>query len=191
MVVFQIGMALVVLTVAGLLGRSLRELEHLDTGFAPDELTIVELAWPQEKFDTPAKVDALYDRLIPRLEALPDVASASPVNVAPFTGAAAGWDGVFTPQASSGSTEPAVLNLAVVGAGYFRTLGLPVVLGRSITAADSRREPAGRCHQRRCGAAILARSESPRQAGRVGREEAGGLVDRRRPRSGDAVPRDP
>jgi len=136
LVVFQIGMALVVLTVAGLLGRSLRELEHLDTGFAPDELTIVELAWPQEKFDTSAKVDALYDRLIPRLEALPGVASASPVNVAPFTGAAAGWDGVFTPQASSGSTEPAVLNLAVVGEGYFQTLGLPVVLGRSITSAD-------------------------------------------------------
>jgi putative ABC transport system permease protein len=141
LVVFQISVALVVVAAAGLLGRTLRELERLNTGFAADGLTVLQLAWPQEKFDTAGKVGALYDRLIPRIEALPDVVSAAPVNIEPFTGATAGWDGRFIAEGTSVRNRAPVLNMAVVGPAYFRTLGIPVLRGRSFTDADRERSP--------------------------------------------------
>lgn len=136
LVVFQIGLALLVLIAAGLLTRTLRELGRLDTGLAADHLTVLQLAWPLDKFNTPERVITLYDRLIPAIEALPGVVAAAPVNIAPFTGATAGWDGRFISRGSASAERGPVLNMAVVGAGYFRSLGIPVLRGRGFADAD-------------------------------------------------------
>ena len=139
LVVFQIGLALVVLTAAGLLARSVRALERLTMGFTAEHVAVLQLAWPAEKFGTAEQVGALYDRLVSRLDALPDVIAAAPVNVAPFTGATAGWDGNFVAEGRTRTDQGAALNLAVVGSEYFRSLGVPVLLGRGFTEADRER----------------------------------------------------
>jgi len=136
LVVFQIGLALVVLNAAGLLGRTVRALERVSMGFTAEHVAVLDLAWPQQKFDSAERVSALYDRLIPPIEALPGVIGAAPVNIAPFTGATAGWDGRFVAERRAAHGPGAVLNLAVVGEDYFRSLGLPVLLGRGFTARD-------------------------------------------------------
>jgi putative ABC transport system permease protein len=141
LVVFQIGLALLVLTAAGLLTRTVRELGRLDTGFAADHLTVLQLAWPREKFGSPERVSALYDRLIPAIEALPGVVAAALLNMAPFTGATAGWDGRFVARGSASADRGPVLNMAVVGSGYFRSLDLPVLRGRGFTDADREGSP--------------------------------------------------
>ena len=118
LVVFQIGLALIVLTAAGLLARSVRALEQLTMGFTAEHVAVLQLAWPEEKFDTPERVSALYDRLVSRIDALPGVIAAAPVNVAPFTGATAGWDGHFVAEGRTRKDQAAALNLAVVGSEY-------------------------------------------------------------------------
>ena len=139
MVVFQVGLAVVVLFAAGLLGRTLQQLQKIDTGFATDHVAILELSWPEKKFDTPGRVAAFYDRLLSRVQALPDVASAAPVNVVPFTGATGGWDGSFV---ADGQPDKApVFNLAVVGASYFETLGIRPRRGRTFNEADREGSP--------------------------------------------------
>jgi predicted permease len=136
LVVFQIGLALLVLTAAGLLTRTLRELGRLNTNLAADQLTVLQLAWPLDKFSSPERVIALYDGIIPAIEALPAVVAAAPVNIAPFTGATAGWDGRFIARGSASAERGPVLNMSVVGSGYFRSLGIPVLRGRGFTDRD-------------------------------------------------------
>ena len=138
LVVLQVAVAIVVLGTAGLLGRSLRNLERLDVGFSGDRVAILQLGWPHEKFNSPDKVSALHDVLIVRIGALPDVESVAAVNVAPFTGATAGWDGWFVVEgkpAANPATTP-VFSMAVVGAEYFRTFGIQLLRGRGFTDAD-------------------------------------------------------
>ncbi|MPZ19444.1 MAG: FtsX-like permease family protein [Luteitalea sp.] len=143
LVVFQIALAVIVLVAASLLGRSLRELERLDMGFISDRLAIVQLARPGTKFESPAQVRALYDRLIPRLEALPGVVSVASLSLMPFGGAMGGIDGHFVaegkPEAAE-ATRP-LLNMEVVGPGYFRTLDIPLLRGRPLTDADRENSP--------------------------------------------------
>ena len=57
LVVFQTGLALLVLIAAGLLTRTLRELGRLDTGLAADHVTVLQLAWPLDKFDNSPERD--------------------------------------------------------------------------------------------------------------------------------------
>jgi predicted permease len=134
MVVFQVALAVFVLFVAGLLGRTLQALHAIDTGLEADHVTVVELSLPDTKFATGERVAALYERLLPRIRALPGVTSVATVNVVPFTGATAGWDGPFVAE---GQSSPApVFNFAVVGAEYFETMGIRLRGGRAFDKND-------------------------------------------------------
>jgi len=133
LVVFQMALAVFVLFVAGLLGRTLQSLYAIDTGLDADHVTVVELSWPDAEFSN-QKVASMYDRLLSQIKALPGVTSAATVNVVPFTGAAGGWDGRFVAEGAE-SASP-MLNLAVVGDEYFETMGIRIRGGRGFDAAD-------------------------------------------------------
>ena len=133
LVVFQMALAVFMLFVAGLLGRTLQSLHAIDTGLDADHVTVVELSWPDDKFSN-QRVAALYENLLPKLKALPGVTSAATVNVVPFTGATGGWDGRFVAE-GEGSASP-VLALAVVGAEYFETMGIRIRDGRGFDTTD-------------------------------------------------------
>jgi putative ABC transport system permease protein len=133
-VVCQVALAVVVLFVAGLLGRSLAHLQTIPMGLATNDVAVVELSWPQQKFSRPEQVRAFYDRLMPSIATLPGVASAAPVNVVPFTGATGGWDGRFVVEAHPERSP--VLTLSVVGASYFETAGITLRSGRTFQDSD-------------------------------------------------------
>jgi len=134
MAIFQVGLAVFVLFFSGLLGRTLQALHAIDTGLEVARIAVVELSLPEKKFATGERVAAMYERLLPRIEALPGVTSVATVNVVPFTGATAGWDGPFVAE---GQSSPApVLNFAVVGSAYFETMGVQLRSGRAFDKND-------------------------------------------------------
>ncbi len=134
LVVCQVSLAVVVLFAAGLLIRSLRQLEDIDTGLDIDRLAIVELGWPDSKFRNAALVGAFYDRLLSRIAVLPGVVSTAPVNVVPFTGATGGWDGRFVAEGQPDNGQ--VFSLSVVGEDYFPTMGIRLRRGRAFEPSD-------------------------------------------------------
>ena len=79
LVVGQIALALLMLSAAGLITRSLMKLERVDLAFDPTRLLVAELALPYEGFGDTRKQIALLDRLLPRLEAVPGVRAVTPV----------------------------------------------------------------------------------------------------------------
>jgi putative ABC transport system permease protein len=138
----QVALALVVLSAAGLIAKSLVKLERAELSLEPSSLLIGELAVRYDQHDNAAKQRALLERLLPQLRAIPGVRGVSPVVAVPFAGSAA-WDG--RPAADGQSAEQIaanpMLNMDVVAPDYFKTLGIPVLRGRGFTDADRERTP--------------------------------------------------
>jgi putative ABC transport system permease protein len=139
----QVALALLVLSAAGLIARSLIALERADLAFEPSNLLIAELALPREQFDDAERQHALLERLVPALRAIPGVSAVSPIVAVPFSGSH-GWDG--RPSADGQSPEEAaanpMLNMEVVTPDYFAALGVPVLHGRAFTDSDGAGGPA-------------------------------------------------
>jgi predicted permease len=133
----QVALAVLVLSAAGLLARSLMKLERVDLAFEPSRLAIVELALPPERFDQPKQQVALLERLLPRVEAIPGVRAVSPVLTAPFVAAG----GIFGQIPAEGQTAEEksrnpTLIFEVVTPNYFSTFGVRILRGRGFTDAD-------------------------------------------------------
>src|SRR5207302_10070550 len=75
----QVALAVVVLSGAGLLARSLDRLQRIDLGYRADRLSLLWLAVPVSRADAAAKFTALLDRIPPALHALPGVTAITPV----------------------------------------------------------------------------------------------------------------
>src|SRR5213595_2642486 len=138
----QLALALLVLSAAGLIARSLIKLERAELSFEPSHVLIGDLTLRYDPFDTPAKQRALLERLLSQVRAIPGVRAASPVVAVPFSGSG-GWDG--KPQAEGQSAEQTaanpMLNMEVVTPDYFATLGISVRRGRVFTDADREGAP--------------------------------------------------
>jgi predicted permease len=138
LVVAQVALAVTIVAAAGLLTRSVLQLQSVDIGLAVDRLVFVELAMPQGKYTDRARHSRFLEDVVSRLEAVPAIASATPVNVPPFSGDG-GWDvPMFTAEGQSAEQAAAnpSLNLESVHPNYFATFGVPLVRGRAFTRAD-------------------------------------------------------
>jgi predicted permease len=137
LVVVQVALAVAIVAAAGLLTRSLLRLQAVDLGLSAGRLVFVELAVPPGLAGSPRHARFL-DEVVSRLQDVPGVAAATPVNAPPFTGIS-GWDvPVFTAE-GQGVHEAAMnpaLNLESIHPGYFDTVGVTLLRGRPFNAAD-------------------------------------------------------
>src|SRR4051812_14443956 len=135
----QISIAVIVAIGAGLLVRTLGHLQAIDRGFDSHDLSMVSLLLPDALQRDPRAMLAFYHELLPQVEALPGVLSASPTHVGPGSGTL----GLSAPMRFEGQTvDAARTNLwstwEPVLPSYFRTLGIRIVSGRGFTDADRR-----------------------------------------------------
>jgi putative ABC transport system permease protein len=138
LVVVQLALSLALLSCAGLLTRSLIELQRVHTGFDTHNLMTAQFRLPAGKYDTPDKIWRMFDRAVAEIRAVPGVQSAALVRAFPFTG-----NGETVPLAIEG--RPAVAQgdaptmlLNPVTPQYFSTMGIPRLAGRDFTNADTK-----------------------------------------------------
>jgi predicted permease len=138
LVIAQIALAVTVVSAAALLTHSLLRLQTVDMGLARDRLVFVQMALPKPKYADNARHVQFLKEVVARLEAVPGIAGATPVNTPPFAGTG-GWDAPeFTAEGQSAddaATNPS-LNLESVHANYFATLEVTLVRGRAFAEAD-------------------------------------------------------
>jgi putative ABC transport system permease protein len=139
----QVALALIVLSAAGLIARSLIKLERAELSFESSRLLIGDLTLRYDQYDDPTKQRALLERLLSRLQAIPGVRAVSPVVAVPFSGSG-GWDGKPATEGQSAEEAAAnpILNMEVVTPAYFETFGIPVIRGRRFTDQDREGGPA-------------------------------------------------
>ena len=135
LLVVQATLSVVLVAGSAMLARSLGNLERQDFGFRADGLIHLSLNLPPASY-TPERVDALNREVEDRLRRLPGIESASLAMYAPLTdnwGELIFVDGHAPPELNVNSGA----SWDRVSAGYFETIGQPVLRGRGITAADT------------------------------------------------------
>ncbi|HEY7637376.1 MAG TPA: ADOP family duplicated permease [Gemmatimonadales bacterium] len=133
LVVGELTLALVLLTGAGLLLRSLERLERVRTGFDEDHLLAVPIMPTSPKYASPERALQLYRDVAAAVAALPGVQSVALTNHVPLSGASINTP-VEVEGAVAGETDEALFR--EVDNGYFRTAGIPILRGRDFTAED-------------------------------------------------------
>ncbi len=142
LVATQVAFALIMLSGAGLLARTLGRLQSVDLGFQADHLSILQLLLPISEYGDQAKYLAFADALFPRLASVPGVRAVTPVLIPPFHGPNL-WTGVW--QVDWQSRADAAKNPSLPeeegGPDYFRTFEIPIVRGRSFLETDRKNSP--------------------------------------------------
>jgi putative ABC transport system permease protein len=144
LVVVQVGLALVLLVCAGLVGRSFRNMLQIDIGFTPSRLLTLDVTLPKAPAD---RHNAFYTALLARVRALPGVNAVGAVYQRPLEHAGIGMDATILLEGQRTELQfrdweqNPLVNLESVTPDYFRAIGLAVVRGRAFTEADTDRAP--------------------------------------------------
>jgi len=129
----QVALSLLLLVGAGLLVRTLRNLENLGPGFPTDRLLTFRIDASLAGYsDQEAK--SLYERLNVNLQTVPGVASVGLSTMPLLKGYA--WRNAILGKNFEGAPIEEQPVLCEVGPDYFRTLGIPIVAGREFTTQD-------------------------------------------------------
>ncbi len=140
----EVALAVVLVSGAGLVGRSLMRLSAVDPGFAVAGRVAAGVPFrtgPGSPTPTRPAVTLAYDRLLAELRARPGTVAAAATSALPFwsdnPNGSAQVEG--TPSANGG--PPAVSDFRIVSPDYFRTLGIPLRKGREFQEADEGGSP--------------------------------------------------
>jgi predicted permease len=135
LVTVQVMLSLVLLVVAGLFLRTLRNLQDQDYGFERTHLLLADVGEHLAGY-APHQVAPLHQALLDRLSAIPGVRSAALSATPPISGGA--WSSNISISGyTPGPKEDMVSILNRVSGQYFETAGISIVAGRGITAADT------------------------------------------------------
>ena len=128
----QVAVCMVLLIAAGLLMRGLYLAQTADPGFEMKGITQAQFNLPSQGYSA-EKAQAFERELIASVEALPGVVGVEQAQVTPLSHSFLG-----TGLTLSGETESRQFEFNVVSPGFFAMLGMPMVRGRTFTAAEGR-----------------------------------------------------
>ncbi|HKU73504.1 MAG TPA: ABC transporter permease [Pyrinomonadaceae bacterium] len=136
-VIAEVSLALVLVTCAGLFVRSFVQLISIDPGFNSENLLTMHITLDGATYGR--RAGEYYKQVIERLESLPSVTSAAAVSTLPMSDV--GVD--FTrPYWREGDAEPVgdgeKVAVRMATPGYFKTMGISLLQGRSFTEQDRR-----------------------------------------------------
>jgi predicted permease len=165
LVVAQVALSLALLVGAGLFLRSLRNLENADIGFRRENVLVVDID-PTNLGYRGHRLRTFYDRLLERARGIPGVRSAGLSGMTPMgsyhRGNSLSAEG-YQPKAD----EQLIAGVNAVTAGYFTTLGIPVLLGRDFRGEDEPAVTPGESLIAAIGRAGGSSSEEPANASRI------------------------
>jgi predicted permease len=134
LVTLQVAVSLLLLVGAGLLIRSLTNLENQSLGFYPQQVLLASIN-PELAGYKSEQLPGLYRELLEHIRALPGVRSASIGTTSPMSGgessAAISFENPVRPTAEN------TAQLIAVGPQYFETEGMRIVAGRGISSEDT------------------------------------------------------
>ncbi|HET6853931.1 MAG TPA: ABC transporter permease, partial [Pyrinomonadaceae bacterium] len=134
LVVSEIALAVVLLASAGLLIRSFVRLQQVDRGFDTDNILSMVVRLPEAKYREDPQLVTFFAQALDRIRQLPGVRSAGMVNHLPLyggLGSNTGFKILGRPEPPPGQGPGT--DVRVVDAGYFPTMGIPLLRGRNFS----------------------------------------------------------
>jgi predicted permease len=135
LVVAQVALSLILLIGAGLFVRTLVSLGSVDLGFDAENVLVATVDPGLQGYEG-GEIKGFYDRLMPRIEAVPGVERASLVSALPGPENDDYW--TFSIEGYTPAPDESIGGyINYVANGYFETMGIRVARGRAFEAADA------------------------------------------------------
>jgi len=141
LVVVQVSLSVLLLIGAGLLIRTLRNLQHVDMGFNANNVLLFKVD-PSLLGYRDEKLADLYQRSFSRLEAVPGVQSVT-FSRSPLLAQSSWTSSAYVPGEMGANDKPRESDVKVhsVRENFFSTMEIPLLLGRGLTEQDDARAP--------------------------------------------------
>jgi predicted permease len=135
----QIALSLALLAAAGFFVKSLLNVSRVDLGVKTENVITFGVS-PELNGYTPERTRLFFERLEERLASTPGATGVT-LSLVPLL-AGSNWGNDVSVQGfQAGPDTDSNSRFNEVGAGYFRTLGIPLIAGREFTSGDGPRSP--------------------------------------------------
>jgi len=136
LVVAETALGFCLLIGSGLLIKSLLNMLHLEPGFSTEQTVFFDIALSHTRYPDPSKIP-FFEKTLPEFAAIPGVERVAAGHPLPSMGSRDVWTSfTITGHLSSPDNLPAA-EAAVVTPGFFETLSIPLMRGRTFTPHDN------------------------------------------------------
>jgi putative ABC transport system permease protein len=132
LVVVEVALSIVLLAGAGLMMRTFFAVEHVNMGFAPQNIFATQLAFPQGHYKTAQQNTIFFQQALPRIASLPGVVAAAEAGTLPPFGGP--QSEVEVPGRTHTERWDSIVEMC--SEGWFRTVGVPLLKGRLLSEVD-------------------------------------------------------
>ncbi|MCU1267457.1 MAG: hypothetical protein JWM21_3775 [Acidobacteria bacterium] len=138
LVVVESAVAVMLLIGAGLLVRSLLQLQNTDPGFDAHNVLTMRVDLPEQKYSTPEKSTNFFQQLESRIATLPGVESVGTISELPLSGQPNDMPYTVEGRPPSAPDQGFDDDFRRVNQNYFHTLRIPLLRGRNFTEQEVR-----------------------------------------------------
>jgi putative ABC transport system permease protein len=136
LVIFEVALAVVLLSGAGLMIKSFIRLQNVDPGFAPRNILTMRISLPESKYPEAASQAAFFRQLLDGVAALPGVESGGVITELPIGGSNGAFPFTIEGRPQPGPEEQPTAFYNSVSPDYFRAMGIPLVKGHYFGEID-------------------------------------------------------
>jgi putative ABC transport system permease protein len=137
LVISEVALALMLLSSAGLLIRSLTRLLDVKPGFNEKNLVTMWVSFSAAKYSDSGQTANFIQQLLPRIESQPGVEGVALSNDLPLEGQDTTGYATVEGRAPDKPGDDTLVGQHAVNAGYFRAMGIPLLKGREFTERDA------------------------------------------------------
>ncbi len=141
LIVSEVALALVLLTGAGLLGRSFWLLSLVDPGFRAADVLTIRTTLPESRYGTDERIRAFGMELLDRVARAPGMRAVGFADYLPMSRFGAAEMFEIEPRPGTPPGDARGSWIVLVGGRYFDAMGIPLLRGRLPGPADHERTP--------------------------------------------------
>jgi putative ABC transport system permease protein len=141
LVVCEVALSLVLLIGAGLMVRTLWELQKVKPGLDPSHVLTMTVPIPANKFSSPTGQISFFQNVLARVRALPGVESAGVIDALPFSGSGSHQPFSIEGRPVLPMSEQPEVDVRLISPGYLGAMHIPVIRGRDLSDADAAGRP--------------------------------------------------
>ena len=141
LVISEVALAMLLMVAAGLLIKSFRRLERVDTGLKTDHVLTMRLSLPASAYQKSEQIVGFYDRVFEQVKSLPGVEAAAVSDVLPLSGN--DNDTMMEIENRPFDVKGLVMStdFRVITPDYFRVIGARLSRGRIFAEGDREGAP--------------------------------------------------
>jgi putative ABC transport system permease protein len=123
--------------------RSFLRLASVDPGIDPEGVLTVDLSLPESEYASSTRTAQFYAQLLEKVKGLPGVEKAGTNSILPLSNNNSMSSHMIEDQMTPPNSLPPMLGTRFASPGYFETLGIPLLEGRTFDRIDPERAEDG------------------------------------------------